>query len=99
MGDRVPRNPKAETRDRRFQDKVRSMWNALLKRSRIVRTTGGLNDWDMNVGNTSSTLVAVEVFAKKPTLPPLPVGPVYPAAQQIIMNQVFMPRVSYGQVG
>lgn len=48
MPDKVGRNPKAETRDRRFQDKVRSILNALLRRGFLIRDAG-LNDWKPNI--------------------------------------------------
>jgi hypothetical protein len=81
----------------KFARVVRAILNSLVRKSHVSRTTGD-NEWVIQVGDDASTLTAVEVFSKRPKLPGLP-GPVHANAQAVVMQQVFTPRISYGQVG
>lgn len=81
----------------KFARVVRAVLNSLVRRGHVVRTDGD-NEWEIDVSDDADLLTAAEVFSKRPELPGLP-GPVYANAQAVLMQQVFTPRISYGQVG
>lgn len=91
----VPDNGEIPPIVRKAINAIRSILNPLLIRNDIVMVQED-NRWQINVEAQDDLIIALDVFSHKPQLPGLHE---HQNVQQVLLTQIFTPRVSYGQVG
>jgi hypothetical protein len=89
---RIARDPEAPARTRRAIDLLTAAINSLISSGQLTMVRA--SNWRIN-GDSEQQVLASEVFSKRVDLAGLPRADL----QQILMTQVFTPRVSYGVIG